>query len=57
MKGINKAFDSVKTSPNVETIQKEEVEPNETGLAVVENVGTYEVTTNIFGKQKVRKVK
>lgn len=26
------------------------------GLAVVENIGTYEVVRNIFGKEKVRKV-
>ena len=31
--------------------------PLETGLAVVENVGSFEVTKNIFGKEKVRRVK
>lgn len=34
----------------------EEPPKTENGLAVVENIGTYEVVKNIFGKEKVRKV-
>lgn len=41
IEGAEKAFDA----------------PSETGLAVVENAGTFEVTKNIFGKEKVRRVK
>ena len=47
-KGISAAFDTPVTLPQ---------QPNETGLAVVESIGTYEVTRNIFGKEKVRKKK
>ena len=43
MQGISDAFDTPSSS--------------ETGLAVVENIGEYEVVRNIFGKEKVRKVK
>lgn len=53
-KGASEAFDSARTTSSVGTLQNE---PSETGLSVVENVGTFEVKTNIFGKQKVRKVK
>jgi tRNA A37 methylthiotransferase MiaB len=35
----------------------EEKPVSETGLAVVENVGTYEVVKSVFGKEKVRRVK
>lgn len=42
IQGISDAFDTPATS--------------ETGLSVVENIGTFEVVKNIFGKEKVRKV-
>lgn len=41
IEGAEKAFDA----------------PVETGLAVVENVGTFEVVKSKFGKEKVRRVK
>lgn len=41
IEGAEKAFDA----------------PVETGLAVVEDAGTFEVTKSIFGKEKVRRVK
>ena len=33
------------------------VPPTETGLSVVEDVGSYEVRKNIFGKEKVVRIK
>lgn len=50
----------VKTEVKTEVKKKVAVEEkpvSETGLAVVENVGTYEVVKSVFGKEKVRRVK
>lgn len=33
------------------------ISEQETGLSLVENIGTYEVSKGIFGRQKVRRVK
>lgn len=44
--GISKAFDSPISLPETEN----------TGLAVIENLGEYEVVKR-FGKEKVRKIK
>ena len=45
----------VEISPSISTELQNEAKLNE--VAVIESVGTYEVTKNIFGKEKVRKVK
>lgn len=47
---LSEVFDAPITSA-------EKTEPSETGLVVLEYVPTYEVTKNIFGKEKVRRVK
>lgn len=55
--GASKAFDSAVSDENVVTLQKSDVQTEETGLSVVENIGSYEVKRNIFGKEVVRKIK
>ena len=48
-------YSEVEISPSTSIELQNEMKLNE--VAVVESVGTYEVTKNIFGKEKVRKVK
>lgn len=40
-----------------DNVTVEETSLPETGLAIIENVGTYEVVKTVFGKEKVRRVK
>lgn len=55
--GASRAFDSAVTTKDVGILQNMDVQPEETGLSVVENIGSYEVKRNIFGKEVVRKIK
>lgn len=54
--GASKAFDTAETSVNVDKLQEDIIQP-ETGLSIIEDIPTYEVTKNIFGIEKVRRVK
>lgn len=55
-RGVVEAKTEVKTEAK-QKVAVEEKPVSETGLAVVENVGTYEVVKSVFGKEKVRRVK
>lgn len=54
-KGASEAFD--KPVIQVEDAEVIEIKAEDRGLAVVDNTSTYQVTKNIFGKERVRKVK
>ena len=45
----------------VKNLQKNDfqtkISPSETGLAVIEDAGVYEIKKSVFGKEKVRRVK
>lgn len=47
----------VNNTEDVSSQSRSVVPEQETGLSLVENVGSYEVSKGIFGKQKVRRVK
>jgi hypothetical protein len=47
----------VNSTEDVSSQARSVISEQETGLSLVENIGTYEVSKGIFGRQKVRRVK
>jgi hypothetical protein len=47
----------VNSTEGVSSQTRSVISEQETGLSLVENIGTYEVSKGIFGRQKVRRVK
>jgi hypothetical protein len=47
----------VNSTEGVNSPARSVIPEQETGLSLVENIGTYEVSKGIFGRQKVRRVK
>lgn len=47
----------VNSTEGVSSQTRSVISEQETGLSLVENIGTYEVSKGVFGRQKVRRVK
>lgn len=48
---------NVNITEDVSSQSRSVVPEQETGLSLVKNIGTYEVSKGIFGRQKIRRVK
>lgn len=48
---------NVNSTEGVSSQTRSVIPEQETGLSLVKNIGTYEVSKGIFGRQKVRRVK